>query len=626
MPVTTVEELIQKCTQLIERDATVAGVGKRMRNPLLSVFLGRNAQEHMDEVQSTYFSCWSAPAQKLTSFRGVYTREMIEDALVQASTVDNLYQSRTTLQMVWYWDIMDDDFDQHFACVDMDINPPMGMQLKKTIFIFCSQRDTASQKKTRARLDQLIQWGAQRNQTLILFSDATMAGLLSARGISESYHMAASLILMLNSQNYDTERRDMAAHLDFSLRQEPLWTMSYRACGKNFFDIIGVSLVAIIDEYQKMGNAVQNNNGVQARVCGENRDYIAFLDEVFENVIMTHCPDEQGAAFWADLPYTDDIAALERQLSGQPAAARGWNIFKKRAAGNADNAIPSLGEFWNVCVDKYYVHPVRQWLATDEGYLAVKEYIYGKMTAALTLNDMRTQLPAEWNKLEREQKYQDLILNYPIPETGISLSSHLHACACVDVKCQIYSELLFVLNDIMKTLHAYAGTFTPLLNSVSASLSGLGMDHNIHRAYGNHMKRLVQENQHILNRKLRPCGTEAELLEQLGSTFAALLQQDPDGIYHYNLQDDINFQMKAGVATAANNIIETCFKFQLKEAGRLVTSGVMEIQDGLTFCIMNDSLRGLIPGSYDIGTQFIVNRCDRIERLCVYPVQAEAIS
>jgi hypothetical protein len=40
---------------------------------------------------------------------------------------------------------------------------------------------------------------------------------------------------------------------------------------------------------------------------------------------------------------------------------------------------------------------------------------------------------------------------------------------------------------------------------------------------------------------------------------------------------------------------------------------------------MNDSLGHLIPAEIDIGTKFIVNRSDRIERLCVYPVVADAI-
>lgn len=625
MSITTVEELIQNCTQLIERNATVAGVGNRMRNPLLSVFLGKDAERHADEVKSTYFSCWSAQAQKLTSFHGVYTREKIEAALVRASIADNAYKTRTNLQMVWYWDIMDDDFDDQYMCVDMTINAPVGMQLKKTIFLFFSQRDSVSQDKASKRLKKLIAWGAEKKQTMILFSDATMSGLLDSRGITENYHMAASLMLMLNSRHYDSEGRDLAESLAFNLNQEYLWTMSYRACGKNFFDIIGVSLVEIIEEYQMMGSVAQNSDGAQIHASGENRDYIAFLDDVFENVIASHCPDEQGAAFWMDLPYTEDVAALERQLSGQPAATRGWLPFRRRSVGSAENAIPSLGEFWDVCVDQYYVHPVQRWLNSEEGNQAVKEYMFGKMTATLTLNDMKIQLPTEWSKLEREQKYQSLALSYPTPENGLSLSSHLHACACVDVKRQIYVELLGVLKEIMRQLHEYAGTFVPLLNSVAASLNGLGMDANIRRAYGSHMRRLVQDNQSILNRKLRPCGTEAELLNQLDTTFATLLQQDADDVYHYTLQEDINFQIRAGAAAAANNIIENCFKFNLKEAGRLVTSGVMEIQDGLTFCIMNDSLKCLIPRDYDIGTQFIVNRCDRIERLCVYPVRAEAI-
>lgn len=626
MPVTTVEELIQNCTQLIERDETVAGVGKRMCHPLLSVFLGEGAEAHADEILSTYFSCWSASAKKLISVRGTYSRETIESAIKQASTIEDLYKSKSTLHMVWYWDIMDADFDQHFSSVDMDLKSPV-LQIKKTIFVFCSQGDTLSARITKNRLDKLIQWSKENNQPLILFSDATMYGFLNAKEVKQSYHMAASLVLMLNSQSQDAERAGLASNLDFSLRENLLWTMSYHACDKNFFDIIGVSLVAIINEYHKIGNAVRNNNDIQTRVCGENRDYIAFLDEVFENIILTRCPDDQSAAFWADLPYTEDIAALERRLSGQAAPKKHlWNLFSSKSAGNAANAVASLGEFWDVCVDRYYVQPVRQWLNSEEGRQAVTEFIYGKMTSALTLNDMKKLLPNEWSKLEKEAKYQDLILNHPLPEVGLSLSSHLHACACVDVKSQIYGELLTYLIEIMKQLHAYTDKFTPLLNSVAISLNGLGMDDNIERAYGHHMERLIQDYSDVLNRKLRPCGTELELLDQLGNAFKELVKNDKSGVYYYTLQQHIEFLMKTGAATDTTDIIESCFKFNLKDVGRLVTSSVMEIHDDLTFCIMNDSLIGRIPKDYDIGTQFIVNRCDRIERLCIYPVRAEAIS
>ena len=629
MAVTTVEELIQNCTQLIQRDDIVAGVGKRMCYPMLSVFLGKDAEAHVKDVQSAYFSCWSAPALKLTAFRGTYTQEQIENALMEACTVENTYHTKTTVRVAWYWDIMDDDFETHFNAINMEIHPPIGVNMKRTIFVFCSQRNSIAQKIAQERLQKLIAWGEQQKQPLFLFSDATMAGPLDRKGVAESYHMAASLVLLLNSEDNDAHDMSLANRLDFDLSQHPLWTMSYRACGKNFFDILGVSLVKIIEEYQKMGTTAQNNNGAQVRVCGENGDYITFLDDVFENIIAPCCPNDQEAVFWGDLPYTPEMAAMEQYLEEQPPVTKsgffGFLSKKQKSVKAATDPIPSLGVFWDLCVQAYYIQPVRQWMSSSQGHQSLKEYMYGKLTKALTLADMQTQLPDERIKLGREQQYQNLSLPFPAPRVGLSLAAHLHACACTEVKRSIYKELLTILSEIMKELYEYSGTFTPLLENVANSFRGLGMDHNIQRAYGDHMKRLVRDNPEILNRKLRPCGSEAKLLEQLGNTFAALLEQDSSKIYHCTLQQNINFQIQAGAAADANNIIENFFSFNLKSAGRLVTSQVMDIHNEQVFCIMNDNLDDLIRRDYDIGTKFIVNRCDRIERLCIYPVMADAI-
>ena len=625
----TVEDLIKDCTQLIERDAMVAGVGNRMRNPLLSVFLGADAIAHIPEIQNTYYSCWSAQAKSLVTLQGAYSSQQIEKAVVQASTAEGFYQTKRTIRIAWYWDIMDEGFEDQFQCVDQDFATPIGTALHRVFFIFCSQRDSQTQALTEQRLVRLISWAQEKNYTLVVLSDASGVGLLDAQGVTENYHLSASLVLLLNSAAAGIgDDNDIGKYLDFNMSQRQVWTASYRGCSKQFFDIIGVSLIRIIEKYQELARVERRNESVQDRLCQDGGDYLSFLDDVFEQTIAQHCPSDQQIGFWGDLPYTPHMSALERMLNGENDRGKG-GLFKKLFGGRKDEgdpayAIPSVGDFWPACVGKYYTGPVRAWLSSEAGLQTVTDYIFGKMTSVLTLNDMNRHLPSESVKIRTDPKYQSLRLERPRPTDGMTLPQYFHECARTEVKQQIYGELLELLAKIMDQLHRYAGGFGPLLVSVANSLQGIQMDENVRRAYGNHMERLAEENHDVLNRKIRPCGSEMELLQQLEQAFEELVKRDTDRIYYYTLQEDIDFQIRAGAATATNDVIATCFAFDLTEAGRLPT---FSTEEGHLYCIMNNALKGLLNNveNQRIGKKFIVNRSDRIERLYLYPVDPETI-
>lgn len=615
----TVEDIIQNCTQLMEKNAIVAGVGNRMRNPLLSVFLGSNAVRHIEQVQATYFSCWSGEARKLKIMQGLYTPEQISAQLALAGQVNTPYSAKNVLRVIWYWDIMDDDFDQQFDCVKQAVKGPVGMQLEKNYFIFCSQQDQNSQEKAEKRLKALIEWNREsRTEPMLILSDATRQGPLDASGVTENYHIAASVVLMLNSVPGQLGD-DFGNRLNFDMRSEPFWSASYCVCVKNSFDIIGVSLLTIIKRYQEMGKVRVSKSEVQARICGDGGNYLHFLDDVFDQLIAPLCPAEGETLFWGDLPYTQDFAALERKLSGEPGEPGGIfrHLLRRNRAGEPGNAIASVQPFWDACVSQYYMEPVRRWLDSPEGDRAVMDYMYGKMTKELTLSDMKSQLQGEWEKLERD--YQNLNLRRPQME-GVSLPTYLHTCACIEVKERIYGLLLTKLKQIMKELHRNADGFEALLSTVANTLRGIQMDPSVDRAYSYRMEQIIGANPDILNQKIHPCATEEELLRQLEQTFVELANRDQERTYYYTLQDDLDFQIKMG-ARGADGVIDSCFDFDMRSAGRLVT---MTMKDGQPFCIMNDSLQSLI-GNRNIGTRFIVNRSDRIERLYLYPVSPETI-
>lgn len=626
-PTQTVESVIDRCTRVIERDAMVAGAGRKIRNPMLSVFLGEDAIAHIREIQAAYFSCWSDYAKKLKVLKGAYTVPEIENAIVHATRTQDNFYDETVIRIAWFWDIMDDRFEELFNCVKQDFATPVGLECRRTIFIFCSQSTTGKQNKTRERLEKkLIPWAQEKGIYLVVLSDATGKGFLKPSGIAENYRLAANLLLILNS-TYPLESADLGRDMDFAFGGQTVWSASYRACSKNFYDIVGISLRRIIDKYKALAKEkpLMQVSSVEEYLCGSDKTYFDFLDEIFQEVVLKKCPDD--FSLWYDVPYTEAIAKYENKFYGADSGRR-RGLLSLFSRNNRDiqpeDAIYSLAEFWDCCVDYYYRNPVQQWLDSPEGIREVTDYMYSRMTAVLNNTTMKGLLSSESQKVLSLNESLDSKISRVKAENCQSVPMVFHEYACREVKLRIYGTLLKWLAEAMRNLNKNAAGFEELLSRIQDTLKEDDMEGSVVRAYGNYMASLIDNHIEVLNQCIRPCEKEGELLQQLEQAFISLVQRDPRNVYQMTLQDNLEFLIRNGGAAGAIDVISACFKYDMAGAGRLLT---YMVPTGTVYCMMNDAMNDLIAevNREAVGQQFIVNRSDRIERLFLYSVDPKYI-
>lgn len=628
-PALTLDGVIHECARITEQSETLAGVGRRMRNPMLSIFLGRKSVLHKNEIQEAYYSCWSDHAKHLKAIEGSYTRATIEDAIYQSTQVDDRSLDLTTVRTAWFWDIMDGDFDAHFACVKEGFSMPVATTNKSTYFIFCSQRDSISQQITEERLaKQLIPWATATKNTLVVLSDATTKGLLRPSGVAENYRLAANLILIMNT-HYEIMEDDLGQDMTFLLGKQPVFSASYHGCSKNSFDIVSISLLTILKKYRELGKKrnedYSQGNSVQSRLCGYGRNYFDLIDDIFNETLLPIC--QADARIWNDMPYTEPLEALRAQMGQGVQKKQGF--FGKLFGGSKNTVtvqevIASLDDFWKCTVQRYFIRPVEKYMATADGQKAVKDYLYSSLTAILNYDEMHELLAKESSYVETINESLEAKLRRPDPATCKTAGELLQAYALYQVKLAVSKRLLIWLSETMLALHANAGGFDQLLEQVQSSIREDTMERSIIHAYGGHMEHLIELHPELLAKYIRPSKDEGELLSQLQETFVALINSDTKRVYYRSLQGDLQFRIENGGAAEAQNVIADCFKYDLTSAGRLP---ILRPSNGVLYTIMNKGMDNIGDTVADeaIGKRFVVSRSDRIERLYLFPVDPEYI-
>lgn len=626
----TVEGIIQNCTRIIENNETIAGAGRRMCNPLLNIFLGEDAENHIKDIQEAFYSCWSDHARNLKMLKGAYSSEDIEEAIVQSTQIEDRSIDTTNVRIAWFWDIMDDRFDRYFACVKQKYSMPIATGSFRALFIFCSQKDTKSQEKTNLRLrDQLIPWAEEEKVPLVILSDSTRIGILNQRGRSENYRLAASLMLLINS-HYPLDDKKLGTEITFEMSKGGLWSGSYHGCSKNFYDIVGISLWTIIEKYRQLGKTKNEDfsqgASVQSRLCGADRSYYDLFDDFFEKEILPRCCSD--VSLWKDIPYTQEIANLEEYVLHLQEPKGGFlgRLFGRRPREiTPEEAIASVGDFWKCCVDMYYVGPSEAWIDSPEGAKVLKDYLYSKMTTAFNYDEMHALLSKESQYVASLN--DNLENKIPRPKVGLckNASHLLHGYAVREAKIFLYKKMLKILSEAMEGLCNNAQGFDDLLKRVQRSLREDQMERSVVKAYGTYMEeQLIEPNESILLANIRPCREESELLQQLETVFAELMNKDTRRVFKQSLQDDLEFRIQNGGAATAVNVISDCFRYNMADAGRLPT---LTTPAGTLYCIMNDAMNGLgsTIATEAIGNRFIVSRSDRIERLFLFRVNQKDI-
>ena len=614
------QERIAHCSRMLVGNSDVSGQGRKINAPLLSIFLGQDAEAHMDDVLNTYQNCWLSNANVLQSLTAqTYSPDNVLNACQAMLSVRNTFNSYS-VYLAYYWDIMDDKFDDIFASIQAPLSFPTAVSVEAVFFLFCRELLPGAKARKEKRLKALIQWAEETKHHLVVLSDLTPSGLLGPDEIGENYRLSANILLIANSYFYPGEK-ELGKPLAFFLNQHPVHSASYFILKKPTWDIAVACLWQILDDYQRLPQSTSHASNVKERLCGQNHSYAHFFENLFQEKIASLLP--QDYSFLRYLPYTSEMNRLDDNLNG---VQRGlFPLFRPKqqevvSQEIAASALQSIADVWNACLDLYYRRPVFAWLESEEGSTFIREFFRKKLNLALNYDEMSNLLLNEARELENMAPNH--AWNLPEISERMPLHDWLHQQECRELKISVFSHLANVLATAMREMNAAANGFDRVLNAAKANLQIHNIDNRMRPPYLQKTHSLLVTNRDLLARKISPCGDEDTLLQQAGEVFAELVQLDP--VYRLSLRDHYDFLISNAAPADVDGIIDSCFSQNMYLMNRLQTY-TPPAGASMMYCMLSqgDFDERIDPQLH--GDVFHVPRNDCIERLLVYPIEPENI-
>lgn len=619
------QETIVSCSRMLVGNTDVggAGQGRQINAPLVSIFLGRDAEAHMEDVSSTYQSCWFNGAKALKYLDSqTYSPDRVLEVCQAMLAVRHAFRNYATLHLAYFWDIMDDRFDVFWEAVKHPLSFPTAITVEPIFFIFCRELAVGAKERKEQRLKALTAWASENNQHLVVLSDFSIAsGLLGPDGISENYRLAANVLLISNTYTPPGEN-DLGRDLRFFLRQKPVHTAGYYILKKNTWDIATVCLWQILDDYQRLPQAAPNGQSVKERLCRAQKGYDGLFQELFGAQLNSLLP--QDHSFLRYLPYTDAVRQLDDHLNG---VQHGFSFFGRRNNANqgvnqelASNAISSIQPFWESCLERYYRRPVFTWLDSEAGAALVRESFRQKLNLALNYEEMSNLLLQEADELEKLARSRTW--NLPEISEKMPLADWFHLEACRELMSAIFCRLAQILASSMREMHSAAQGFDRVLSAAKDNLQVQNTESSVRTSYINKTHNLLAANRDLLARKISPCADESTLLQQARDVFAELVNIDP--VYQLSLKDHYNFLISSSTPADVDNIIAACFNQNMNEISRLQTY-TPPGGDAKMYCMVSHGNFEERIDPHLHGSVFHMPRNDCIERLLVYPIDPETI-
>ena len=619
------QETITSCSRMLVGNTDVggAGQGRQINAPLLSIFLGRDAEAHKEDVSSTYQNCWFNGAKALGYLDSqTYSPDHVLETCETMLSVRYAFKNYATLHLAYFWDIMDDRFDVFWEAIKHPLSFPTAITVESVFFIFCRELAVGARERKEQRLKALTAWAQETGQHLVVLSDFSIAsGLLGPEGISENYRLAANILLIANTY-YTASDTNLGQQLTFFLSRHTVYTAGYYILKKNTWDIATVCLWQILEDYQQLPLDAPNGKSVKERFCPAQKGYDALFLELFGAQLNALLPKDHS--FLRYLPYTDAVRQLDDNLNG---VQHGFSFFGRRNNANqgvnqelAGNAISSIQPFWESCLNRYYRRPVFTWLDSEAGAALVRESFRQKLNLALNYEEMSNLLLQEADELEKLARSR--AWNLPEVSEKMPLADWFHQEACRELMSAVFCRLAQILASSMREMHSAARGFDRVLSAAKDHLQVHNTDSSIRTSYRNKTSHLLAANRDLLARKISPCADETTLLQQARDVFAELVNIDP--VYQLSLKDHYNFLISSSTPADVDNIIAACFNQNMNEISRLQTytpSG----GDAKMYCMVSHGNFEERIDPHLHGSVFHMPRNDCIERLLVYPIDPETI-
>lgn len=607
------QEVLRDCSNMLDSRNIEVGLALRMRSPLVSAFIGKEAVLNKGVVERTYRDCWGSNVDKLSMLDdGDFSIDTISkhagEMLAEGSGV---FCNQDRIMLVWYWDIMDTDFEQRMAeIVNVAGGFPLGIEVSECFFVFCKQFTSSNRKLTEERLKKLIDWAKENKKVLVVQSDVTYDGIFNDSTIWKSYRGAANCAVIMNTQTDD----HTGSYLEHRIVKSgvSVWSIGSCTMNKSSEEIAAASFKSILREYQSVHISISDaDNGMfdaKSRLTGERTGtYQAFFDSLIKQWQLL--PDMPNCI--SALPYTEQMKSYLKDPFVRKLFKKSSNEIdlKKREA-----AIASISDFWKLFMDEYYNSKINS--RDDENWMEAG--LMSILSERFTVAEMKAHFNNEAAEL-RAAKWNSNMLTKS--QTSGACES-LHELACNELLNDIYKRLAETLAASFEALAHDASGFDAIIKNVDGALNQLDFDSSIVSAYGNHIRELISKDPRKLF-SIHPCGTSDELIAQIKSVFIDLAANDE--VFKYNLMQDIRFRGDTnGRNQGAVTVLQDFFNVDMNTTGALKLFSATE---GRSYCLINNSDGYFANGiaGETVGTFFGIPGSNYIDRLYIYPVNPSQI-
>lgn len=623
----TYKQLLLKSAKLIAPTNT-SGLGRSMRSPLISVFIGAEAERCQEAVLRVYEDGWPEWRGKLPCISWhEYSPKRMKQEISHLLENATCYAAPAKVLAAYFCDIngMDDNqFNEMFDLIRGNDGLPFGYSESKLLFIFCRVTTPEDREQSHIRLDRLSTLADK--QPLILLSNVRgNMGYISEDEISENYQLCGDLLLMGNSLANEGEDAHLGNQLLFDLNEPGLKSAAYVAMLKPSEQIASVTLSKILDCYLNYSRVQSRGSSIIKLFAGDDESYDDIFDTYYKTVVLPKIP--RDLSFLSSLPYTREMHELDDAL-------RRTESRKKNVGCSIGSLLVSAVEslrshdgrngWWDLCFNKYFAN------AVIENDCCIDDYLSSAISSRLTYKDMASGLDDLIRDLEAYQGDMDVDKSHDFTSKILSETKNsedsLSAClgwyAKKELRQCTYARLAEKLVTLLKQLKSIVTQFPETVqvaqqcisNSLSRQPDDVTKD-----AYGILTSEICNEHYSAIYDQFLPCFGD-DLPGQLSRAYQKVIEFNPQ--YEGTLQQYLNLVSGQG---AHHDAVADCFNQDLSQVPRLP---LLNPPDRMSrkYCLVPPG--GAFTQYIDFeghGKVFNSFRTDKIERLLIFDVDPRKI-
>ena len=617
------QETIKRCGSMTQSVETLQGSSQHIWYPLLSVFAGVDAVQNSEIVKNVYRKCWMPEVVDAIPF--VVREKLGESDIsdnVRAALTHGVYSEYSIFYQVFFWDIMDLNFENNFQILQKKPRVPITYEVRRIFFLFARMSSEHEAVLAVERGERLIKWAKENNEHIFILTDSTKDGFLGPEQLTENYQMAADITVICNSRSSDNK----SLQLGFDLMKNNVYSAGYYSQGKNTRQIVAASIVSMLDFYR---SAMQQNTGeIAGNIENYLGSYISIFDRVFEKIYLPVMPKE--ISFFHYLDFTPQMEEFYRNFQARERKRVGLGFGRKYdeqgiILAAAAVAKKSIEPFWREILDKYYYRDVSSVLQSDTDGESGEEHLRYELRSVLTSRFSYHQLMSETVREEvlrlRNITIQDVENAVPRVRKVTSPENYFTQEAIREIKVNVYLGFYHILSEELEKLYLNAGSFKEKIDMILNYYKEIVKDESISEAYRGVVAKECAAKPEYVKSMISPCGDIEELLGQIERVFYTFTKDIK--VYHLSFADELKWRMNAPGRGAVDEVISAAFTKDVSSTARLST---FESISGKMYSLMKKSDVPIdILNTELLGEIFDIPQSDKLERLMVYTLDSSTI-